>query len=259
MKEFLKTSIIQSNLFWEDVQSNLDMFSKKIGSISEKTDLIILPEMFTTGFTMNASKLAEEENGTTLHWMQHEAKKNHVAITGSIIVADKGSYFNRLFFVYPDGEYITYDKRHTFTLADEHKTYSSGNEQIYVNYLGWKLYPLICYDLRFPVWSRNTADYDVLIYVASWPEKRIAAWDALLKARAIENMCYTIGVNRVGEDGNGHQYTGHSSIYDVLGGRISTEDHEKEFIETHILERSHLELHRKHLQFLKDQDNFNLK
>ena len=258
MAESLKISIIQSDLYWEDIQSNLKMFTKNIGSISDKPDLIILPEMFTTGFTMNASLLAEEENGATLSWMKNEAKKNQAAITGSYIVADNGNYFNRLFFVYPDGEYIKYDKRHTFTLANEHKTYSSGNEQIYVNYLGWKIFPLICYDIRFPVWSRNTVKYDVLIYVASWPKKRISAWDALLKARAIENMCYTIGVNRVGEDGNGHQYTGHSVIYDVLGERISTEDHEKEFIETCVLERSHLDLHRKHLQFLNDRDEFNL-
>ena len=258
MTEFLKISIIQSDLFWEDISSNLNMFSKKMKSLANKTDLIILTEMFTTGFTMNASELAEEENGMTLQWMQQEAKKNRAAITGSFIVTEKENYFNRLFFVYPDGEYITYDKRHTFTLAKEHKTFSSGNEQIYMNYLGWKIYTLICYDLRFPVWSRNTTNYDVLIYVANWPKKRIAAWDALLKARAIENMCYTIGVNRVGDDGNGHGYVGHSSIYDVLGDRISTKDQEKEFVETYILERSHLELHRKHLQFLKDQDNFNL-
>ena len=258
MEKSLRISIIQSDLFWEDIHSNLEMFSKKMESLSEKTDLIVLPEMFTTGFTMNANSLAEEENGITLQWMQQEAKKNKSAITGSSIIVENGGYFNRLFFVYPDGKYLTYNKRHTFTLADEHKIYSSGNEQVYINYLGWKIYPLICYDLRFPVWSRNTKRYDLLIYVASWPKKRIKAWDALLKARAIENMCYTVGVNRIGEDGNGHQYVGHSAIYDVLGECISTNDHEKEFIETYILERSHLELNRNHLQFLNDQDSFNL-
>jgi predicted amidohydrolase len=164
-----------------------------------------------------------------------------------------------MYFVFPNKEYMKYDKRHTFTLANEHKTFASGKEQIYIDYLGWKIYPLICYDLRFPVWSRNTSNYDLLIYVASWPERRISAWDALLKARAIENMCYTIGVNRVGVDGNGHQYVGHSAIYDVLGESISVKENENEFIETYVLDRTHLESNRKHLQFLNDRDDFNLK
>ena len=235
------------------------MFSKKIESIQERTDLIILPEMFSTGFTMNVEHLAEEEPGETLHWMQEEAVKHKTAIMGSIIVLDNGSYFNRMYFVFPNKEYMKYDKRHTFTLANEHKTFASGKEQIYIDYLGWKIYPLICYDLRFPVWSRNTSNYDLLIYVASWPERRISAWDALLKARAIENMCYTIGVNRVGVDGNGHQYVGHSAIYDILGESISVKENENEFIETYVLDRNHLESNRKHLQFLNDRDDFNLK
>jgi predicted amidohydrolase len=235
------------------------MFSKKMGSIQESTDLIILPEMFSTGFTMNVKHLAEEEPGATLDWMQNEAVKHHSAIMGSYIVLDNGSYFNRMYFVYPDKEFVKYDKRHTFTLANEHKTFASGNEQIFVDYLGWKIFPLICYDLRFPVWSRNSSNYDLLIYVASWPERRISAWDALLKARAIENMCYTIGVNRVGEDGNGHQYIGHSAIYDVLGECISIRENENEFMETYTLKRSHLESNRKHLQFLNDRDDFSLK
>ena len=223
------------------------------------TDLIILPEMFSTGFTMNVKHLAEEEPGETLGWMQEEAVKHQAAVMGSCIVLENGSYYNRMYFVFPNKEYIKYDKRHTFTLANEHKTFSSGTEQIYIDYLGWKIHPLICYDLRFPVWSRNTSNYDILIYVASWPERRISAWDALLKARAIENMCYTIGVNRVGVDGNGHQYTGHSAIYDVLGECVSVKDSENEFIETYSLERSHLKSNRKHLQFLNDRDDFNLK
>lgn len=235
------------------------MFSRKMESIQEMTDLIILPEMFSTGFTMNVKHLAEEEPGETLGWMQEEAVKHQASVMGSCIVLENGSYYNRMYFVFPNKEYIKYDKRHTFTLANEHKTFSSGTEQIYIDYLGWKIYPLICYDLRFPVWSRNTSNYDILIYVASWPERRISAWDALLKARAIENMCYTIGVNRVGVDGNGHQYTGHSAIYDVLGECVSVKDNENEFIETHTLERSHLESNRKHLQFLNDRDDFNLK
>ncbi len=258
MKEKLKITIVQSHLLWEDIKANREQFSEKINSISEKTDLIIIPEMFTTGFTMNAQSLAEEEEGDTLHWMQQEAEKQNAAITGSIIIKDKGNYFNRLFFVFPDGHYKIYNKRHTFTLAGEHHTYASGHDSLQVDYQGWKIHPLICYDLRFPVWSRNTKDYDVLIYVANWPKKRITAWDTLLRARAIENMCYCIGVNRTGLDGNKHQYIGHSAVYNVLGERISTNLFEDEFTETLTMEKSHIETNRRHLQFLNDRDEFNL-
>ena len=167
-------------------------------------------------------------------------------------------FINRLFFVYPTGDYKSYDKRHTFTLAGEHHTFDSGNERLIVDLLGWKICPLICYDLRFPVWARNTVEYDVLLYVANWPEKRITAWDALLKARSIENMSYCIGVNRTGKDGNGHQYIGHSAVYDVLGEQISTTNYKSNFIETIALKKSHIESNRKHLQFLNDGDKFTL-
>ncbi len=259
MQDKLKITIIQNNLIWENPVENRRQFSEKINAIQEKTHLIILPEMFTTGFTMNASSFAEAEEGKTIKWMQNEAKKNNCAITGSIIIADNGSYYNRLFFVFPNGDYKTYNKRHTFTLAGEHKMYSSGKELVIVEYLGWRICPLICYDLRFPVWARNTQDYEVLIYVANWPWRRISAWDALLKARAIENMSYCIGVNRVGEDDNGLQYNGHSAVYDVLGERISTLNFEDDFIETIELQKSHIEKNRRHLQFLNDRDEFNLK
>ena len=215
--------------------------------------------MFTTGFTMNASSLAEEEESETLKWMQSEAKKHNSAITGSVIISENENYYNRLFFVYPTGDYKIYNKRHTFTLAGEHKTYSSGKEHLVVDYLGWRICPLICYDLRFPVWARNTQNYDVLLYVANWPQKRIAAWDALLKARAIENMCYCVGVNRIGIDKNDHRYNGHSSVYDVLGEQVSTPKFEDEFTETIELQKLHIEKNRKHLQFLNDRDEFNLK
>jgi len=259
MQEELKVSIIQSKLVWENPEANRKLFSEKIASISEDTNLIILPEMFTTGFTMNASNLAEKETGETLNWMQSEAKKKDCAISGSVIISENNNYYNRLFFVFPNGDYKTYDKRHTFTLAGEDKTYKAGNEQVIIDFLGWKIYPLICYDLRFPVWARNTQNYDVLLYVANWPERRITAWDALLKARAIENMSYCIGVNRVGEDGNGHQYSGHSAVYDVLGEQISNSNFEEDFTETITLQKSHVETHRRHLQFLNDRDKFNLK
>ena len=259
MQDQLHITIIQSDLLWENPIENRMLFSEKIKSISEKTHLIVLPEMFTTGFTMNASSLAEEESGATLQWMQKEAKKKDCAITGSVIISENSKYYNRLFFVFPNGDYKTYDKRHTFTLAGEHKTYTSGNEHLIIEYLGWKFCPLICYDLRFPVWARNTKEYDVLLYVANWPEKRITAWDALLKARAIENMSFCVGVNRTGTDANDHQYNGHSAVYDILGEQVSTVNFEEEFIETIVLQKSHLEKNRNHLQFLNDRDEFNLK
>lgn len=257
--ESLRVTIVQAHLNWENPIANRANFSEKITTISEKTDLIILPEMFTTGFSMNAEVLSEKNEGKTVQWMISEAKKNDTAITGSLIIKEDNNHYNRLYFVFPDGSYKSYDKRHTFTLAGEHKTYTAGTERIVIEYKGWKICPLICYDLRFPVWARNTQDYDVLIYVANWPVRRIAAWDALLKARAIENMSYCIGVNRVGLDGNGHEYIGHSAVYDVLGEQVSTKDFEKEFVETVSLDREHLKTHRSHLQFLNDRDSFNLK
>jgi predicted amidohydrolase len=227
-------------------------------SIDNSTHLVILPEMFTTGFSMDAENLAEEHEGETLSWMQEMAGSMNSAITGSIIVKETGKYFNRLYFVFPDGSYDWYDKKHTFTLAGEHRTYTAGEKKLIVDYHGWKICPLICYDLRFPVWARNTEDYDLLIYVANWPKKRIAAWDALLCARAIENMSYCVGVNRVGLDGNDHEYVGHSAVYNVLGDHISESQFEKEFIDTISLSKEHIVTTRKHLQFLNDRDAFNL-
>ncbi len=258
MQDELKVTIIQSDLIWENPEENRKHFSEKMDSLEEETHLIILPEMFTTGFTMNASVLAEKKNGDTLQWMQEEAKKNNCAITGSIIISENGNYYNRLFFVFPNGEYKTYNKRHTFTLAGEHNTYSAGNNRLEIDYLGWKFCPLICYDLRFPVWARNTENYDVLLYVANWPKRRITAWDALLKARAIENMSYCVGVNRTGTDANNHQYNGHSAVYDVLGEKVSTSNFEEVFIETIVLQKSHIEKNRRHLQFLNDRDDFEI-
>lgn len=257
--ETLAVTLIQSHLYWENSVANRAHFSERMAAISEKTELIILPEMFTTGFSMNAKKLSEATEGDTLQWMLSEAKKHQSAITGSVIISENNAYYNRLFFVFPNGTYKTYDKRHTFTLAKEHETYSAGESRLLIDYKGWKICPLICYDLRFPVWARNTEAYDVLLYVANWPKRRITAWDALLKARAIENMSYCVGVNRVGLDGMGHEYNGHSAVYDVLGEQISTPDFETEFIETIVLQKSHIESNRKHLQFLNDRDLFSLK
>ena len=258
MKAALNITIVQADLHWEDPEANRDMFSETFDRVEGDTDLFVLPEMFTTGFTMNAGALAEEQEGQTLQWMRQMAKHHKTAITGSVIIRDGKNYYNRLFFVFPDSSYHWYDKRHTFTLAGEHKTYTAGTDKLIVEYNGWKLCPLICYDLRFPVWARNTANYDALIYVANWPEKRISAWDALLRARAIENMSYCIGVNRVGLDGNGHQYVGHSAVYDVLGDKLTRDAFEEPFTETVRLSQEHLLDTRKKLQFLNDRDAFNL-
>lgn len=254
----LSVGIIQSKLHWEDPVANRKMLESKIVSIASDSNLIILPEMFTTGFTMSASALAEEMEGTTLDWMRSLASDLNTAITGSIIVKEKRKFYNRLYFVFPDGSYHWYDKKHTFTLAGEHKTYTAGNEKLIVDFHGWKICPLICYDLRFPVWARNIEDYDLLIYVANWPKKRISAWDALLRARAIENMSYCVGVNRIGLDGNNHEYVGHSAVYNVLGDLISEADNEKEFSEVVVLSKEHIHNTRKQLQFLNDRDAFSL-
>ncbi|WBL22112.1 amidohydrolase [Zunongwangia sp. HRR-M8] len=257
-KENLNVAIIQANLEWEDAAANRSLFSKKIEALSDSVELIVLPEMFTTGFSMNAENLAEETDGETLLWMKEYAKKKDAAITGSVIITENGDFYNRLLFVFPDGSYQKYDKRHTFTLAKEDKIYSKGNDRLIVEYKGWKICPLICYDLRFPVWSRNTEDYDLLIYVANWPEKRVAAWDALLKARAIENMSFCIGVNRVGEDGNDAVYNGHSAIYDCLGKILTEENAETEFSKEICLDKSYLQDTRKQFKFLNDRDQFKL-
>lgn len=257
MTEKLKTAIIQSNLVWENPEQNLQNFGEKIKKISSEVDLIVLPEMFPTGFSMNAENLAEPVDGPGLNWMKKTAAEKDAAVTGSVIVKEDDQYFNRLFFVFPDGSFKKYDKRHTFTLAKEHETYASGKERLIVSFRGWKICPLVCYDLRFPVWSRNTEDYDVLIFVANWPSVRTHAWDTLLKARAIENLSYCIGVNRVGEDPNGNDYLGHSAVYDCLGKIISEDSQwENEFQQIITLEKEHLQETRNKLKFLQDRDHF---
>jgi len=254
----LNLAIIQANLKWEDATANRSFFSKQIDALSDAVELIVLPEMFTTGFSMNAESLAEAIEGETLQWMKEQAKLKNAAITGSVIITENGAFYNRLFFVFPDGSHQKYDKRHTFTLAKEDETYTAGTERLIVNYKGWKICPLICYDLRFPVWARNTEDYDLLIYVANWPKKRIFAWDALLKARAIENMSFCVGVNRVGEDGDGYSYNGHSAIYDCLGEILTEENAETEFSKEVVLKKAHLQDKRNQFKFLQDRDQFRL-
>ncbi len=252
----LKVALVQSHLLWENPEANRAMFSKKLEGISEDTDLIILPEMFTTGFTMQPGNIPFEEKFKTIEWMQEWAKKKDAAIVGSIVNPEEGKFYNRLWFVQPDGM-STYDKRHTFTLAGEDKVYEMGEKKILVYFRGFTFYPFICYDLRFPVWSRYANYYDVLLYVANWPKPRISAWDTLLKARAIENMTYCIGVNRVGLDGTGHEYPGHSAVYDVLGNQVAYS--EKEEICYATLSKAHIKKYRDKLRFLEDRDEFSLK
>ena len=258
MSEHLKVTIIQSNIFWEDKLANLKYFEKKIDKISQ-TDLIVLPEMFTTGFTMNPEPLAETMDGKTVNWMLDLASEKKSLIVGSVIIEDDSYYYNRLIAAFPNGTLQYYDKKHLFTLANEHQHYTAGTDQLLIKYKGWKIFPLICYDLRFPVWARNTVNYDVLIYIASWPKIRIAAWDTLLKARAIENMCYTIGVNRVGVDANDFEYPGHSVVLDAFGNEILTTKENQEEIGSVILDKNSLIDVRNKLQFLNDRDTFKIK
>lgn len=263
MSDQLAISLIQSTLHWEDSEANLAMFEEKIWQIPSPTDVIILPEMFSTGFTMNPAPVAEPMNSKTFRWMKLVASQKDALVIGSYIVQESGNYFNRLFCVFPDGSFHTYDKKHLFTLAGENKDYQPGADRLVVEWKGWKLMPLICYDLRFPVWARSQKsedqlyEYDALIYVANWPTPRIKAWDTLLKARAIENIAYSVGVNRVGLDENNMEYSGHSAVYDYAGEEVVGLG-EKEDISTAILEREKLEKFRHHFPFQVDSDRFKI-
>lgn len=254
----MKVALIQSPLSWENPTANRDHFEEKINALTEKVDLIVLPEMFSTGFTMNPEAVFETMEGETIQWLQSLAKAKNSAITGSLIIKENESFYNRLVFVFPSGEVQFYDKRHLFTLAGEDKVYTAGREKLIVEYQGWKICPLICYDLRFPVFARNVEDYEVLIYVANWPKQRVNAWDILLQARSVENLCYTIGVNRMGFDTNNLEYNGHSQAFDFLGNYI-LEPQESEGVFVIELNKERLLETRKRLSFLDDKDVFELK
>ncbi len=256
MAQELKLALVQGILKWENPEANRSYFSNRIRSISSDVDLIILPEMFTTGFTMTPKNLQKNEGLLTLKWMQQLSKEKKAAIIGSLPFYENSEYTNRLFFVLPDGNYHTYDKRHTFTLAGEDKVYNAGTKRLIIEYKGFRICPMVCYDLRFPVWARNTENYDLLIYVANWPKPRITAWDVLLKARAIENMAYCVGVNRIGIDEMGHEYPGHSAAYDCLGKQITYSENE-ETIYASIL-KNHIDQTRSKLKFLDDRDLFSI-
>jgi predicted amidohydrolase len=229
IKENLLISLVQSDLIWENPKKNRALFSEKLSQI-KNTDIIILPEMFTTGFSMNVENLAEPRQGETLTWLLAEAKKANALILGTFMTKEKGKYFNTAVWVEPNGDFAFYDKRHLFRMAKENQTYSAGQNLLIKEYLGWRICPLICYDLRFPIWSRNKLKlkenrqteegYDLLIYMANWPKARISAWDTLLKARAIENLVYVAGVNRIGQDGNQVAYSGHSVLINPKGETV---------------------------------------
>ncbi|MCC7245792.1 MAG: amidohydrolase [Saprospiraceae bacterium] len=215
----MRVSIVQSALLWEQKSKNLHHFSHLLAPLKGRTDLIVLPEMFNTGFSMNAAPLAEPMDGDTVTWMKQQANSLGAAITGSFICKEDGHYYNRLVFMRPDGHFDCYDKKHLFALAGENEPFTAGKKRILVEWMGWHIRPLICYDLRFPEWSRQQpeAHHDLLIYVANWPVRRAHHWKSLLTARAIENQCYTIGVNVIGQDGNGLEYSGDSTIVDYSG------------------------------------------
>lgn len=253
----MKISLIQTSLVWEDHEANRANFENLIGTIKGSTDLIILPEMFATGFTMDPAPVAETMDGETINWMKRMAAQKDCAITGSLVIKEDGNYYNRLLFVTPDGAVQHYNKRHLFSLAGEDKAYTKGKEKLIVDFRDWKICLQVCYDLRFPVFSRNVEEYDLLVYVANWPSPRLLAWDTLLRARAIENMCYVAGVNRVGQDKNAHSYPGHSQVLDGLGAHVK-EPSGDEVVFTVEIDKESLYAMRGKFAFLNDRDSFTL-
>lgn len=254
----MKIALVQFSPVWQDKQKNLDLLTQKFENIDQTVDLVILPEMFTTGFTMSPQEVYDDPDGVTLLWMQKMAEKHQFALVGSVVIKEENRFFNRLYFVLPNGDYYTYDKRHLFTLAGEEKVYDAGKNKLTVIYKDWKIRPLICYDLRFPVYSRVVEeDYELLIYVASWPDQRIYAWDTLLKARAIENMCFVAAVNRSGNDPAENKYSGHSQMLDYMG-QYMQKPMIGDKIEIIELSKEGLKNAREKLAFLNDADHFEL-
>jgi omega-amidase len=259
----LRLTLVQPTLAWHEIEENLAHFSSLFESADLETDVIVLPEMFTTGFTMESSKVAEQMNGRTHTWMQEQALRHNAVICGSIVIEDEGNYYNRFLWVEPGGQTVFYNKRHLFRMADENKFYAQGTELITINYKGWKLRPLVCYDLRFPVWARNSVKddefaYDILIYVANWPQVRVSVWSTLLHARALENYAYCIGVNRVGEDEKGINYNGQSMAFNPKGNKLCNLEN-VEIMQTVKLNYDTLDKYRKQFPVFLDADNFDLK
>ena len=258
----LTITTIQSDLVWEDKTANLQQFEHKIRNINTKTEVVILPEMFSTGFSMQPELLAETMEGETIAWMKRVSAENNIILTGSVIIEEDGNYFNRLIWMLPNGQYGQYDKRHLFAYGKEDEHYKSGNKRLIASVKGWKINLLVCYDLRFPVWARQQnkedgAEYDLLIYVANWPERRSHAWKTLLCARAIENQCYVVGVNRIGNDGKEIYHSGNTLVIDPLG-QVLYHMADEEEVNTITLSKGKLEEVRTTFPFWKDADDFTL-
>jgi omega-amidase len=259
----LTVAFIQCPLHWHDKGANLAMFEEKIWSLEQDVDLIVLPEMFTTGFTMEVTEMAEPMNLNGTKWLKQMAAQTKAVVTGSMIISENGKFYNRLLWAQPDGAVLSYDKRHLFRMANEDHVFSMGMERMVFSWKGWNIFPQICYDLRFPVWSRNkvnpngTMEYDLSFYIASWPAPRVGAWDILLQARAVENLCYSMGVNRIGTDGNNISYLGHSAIYDYKGIKVAdAKEEERQVVAT--LSYSTLQEFRQKFPAWKDADKFTI-
>ncbi len=257
--EDLKVTLVQTPLHWESVEKNISMFDELLNSVKEKSDLIVIPEMFSTGFTMNTA-VAETLNGKSITWLKEKAKEKDCVITGSLMITENGKNYNRLIWMQPDGNFLTYDKRHLFRIANEQNHFTAGKKKLIAILKGWKICPLICYDLRFPVWSRNiNLEYDVLIYVANWPARRSLAWNTLIPARAIENQSYSVAVNRIAADGYGVDYSGDTVAYNPLGEKLSTLQPNENRHETIILSWKFLQEYREKFPAAMDADFFELK
>jgi predicted amidohydrolase len=262
MEQLLKITLIQTHLIWENVDVNISHFDKLIDAISESSDVIILPEMFSAGFSMNIS-IAESMGGKSMKWLSRKAAEKNVAICGSLMIEENGMFYNRFTWMNPDGTFQTYNKRHCFRMANEHNYFTPGDEKIIIDYKGFKICPMVCYDLRFPVWSRNKIvdneyAYDVLIYVANWPERREFAWQQLLIARAIENLSFVVGVNRVGKDGFDIDYSGQSAIINMLGQKLTSLQSHKTAIETITINKTELQKYREQFPAHLDADAFEI-
>jgi predicted amidohydrolase len=263
----LTVTLIQTNLHWQDIATNLSMFERKISAINTKTEIVVLPEMFSTGFTMQPERFAETMDGDTVRWMRDIAISKKIILTGSAIIKEHDNYYNRLIWMLPNGEYGYYDKRHLFAFANEDQYYKPGSKRLIASVKGWRINLQICYDLRFPVWARQQAykdnneimaqEYDLLIYTANWPERRSHPWKTLLQARAIENQCFVVGVNRVGKDGNNVYHSGDSMVVSPLGDILYQKTHEEDIF-TVTLQKQSLDEVRVRFPFWKDADNFTI-
>jgi predicted amidohydrolase len=254
----IRITTIQADLKWEDIDGNLAMFDEYLRELNGETDIVVLPEMFTTAFSMKSTEFCESMDGKTMNWLKERAKQYDIVITGSIIIKEDEKYYNRLIWMRADGTFEKYDKHQLFKMAGEHKHYTAGNEKLIVEHKGFRFCPLVCYDLRFPVWARNVEDYDILIYVANWPIARRLHWRRLLQARAIENQCYTIGVNRCGTDGLGYVYSGDTSVFAPYGEEVyhiaSTAG-----MNTVVITKIEIERIREKIPYLQDRDTFEIK